>query len=315
MIDTLTLKRNTDIAAFIGKTEPLKPPPGGRGEWVGVNHDSLKVNQEKMAYFWHSRGLYGDVFNWCIDVLGETWGEAVRNVTEWVYGYGATIQTKTPVYVPPAPKPALEPISFRLVDRLHEMLLRTPAALDWCYRRSLTLEDIKRFRLGFIESHADVGPVTVIPIINNGEVATIRYRAWKPKDDMGKYMPLFCGRNAHLINADALVDKGDSVLVVEGEFKVFHLMKRGFPVVGIMGASTMKAEWLPRFATKKTVYVALDPDQTPETLGWVSRLAGLHSDVKIVALPMKPDDLVLVEGGVEALRDCLNQARRFVVKS
>lgn len=311
MIDTAILKANVDIAAFIGKTEPLKPPPGGRGEWIGVNHDSLKVNTEKRAWFWHSRGLYGDVFSWCIEVLGETWGEALRDVTEWVYGYGATLKTTTPVYVAPAPKPPPEPISLKLVERLHNNLLKTPQAVDWCYRRGLNHEDICRFQLGFIENHADVGPVTVIPIINAGQVATIRYRAWKPKNEAGKYMPLFYGRNAHLINADALASPGDDVLIVEGEFKAIHLIKRGYSVVGIMGASTMKTEWLPLFKAKKRVFVALDPDQTAEGHGWVKRLSNVHSDVRIASLPMKPDDLVLEEGGVECLNDCLRQARSF----
>ena len=213
------------------------------------------------------------------------------------------------------PKPPPEPISFKLVERLHEKLLNTPQALDWCYKRGLDDMDICRFQLGFIENHADVGPVTVLPIINNGEVATIRYRAWKPKNEENKYMPLFCGRNAHLINGDELDSEDSRIIIVEGEFKTFHLMKRGYPAVGIMGASTMKAEWIPRFKSKRTIYVALDPDQTAEGHGWVKRLASVHSGVKIVSLPMKPDDLVMAEGGEKALDACLAQARSFRVRA
>lgn len=313
-IDAQELKRLIPITTVVGWTEPLKMPRNPeRDEWVGANHDSLKVNPLKNAFFWMSRGVYGDVFSWYVDVLGRTFVEAVRDLAEFAYGAGAAAHKLAP-YVAPAPKPAPQPINPTLVERLHDNMLSSERAIAWCRKRGLDEMDISRFQLGYIENMADVGEATVLPVFEDGKLLTIRYRAWKPRDDSAKYMPMFSGYNAHLINGDELVAGTGNVIIVEGEFKTYHLIKRGYPVVGIMGASTMKAEWLPRFAKRKNVYIALDPDQKPTTLGWVKRLAETHKGVKIVTLPEKPDDLMVMDGGQACFDACVSQARAFIHK-
>lgn len=304
-LDAAEIKRNTRIEHVISQTEPLRQPPHPETqEWIGLNHDSLRVNPQKQAFFWHSRGIYGDVFDWYVQVLSKPFSEALVELAK-----GALPATVIPAI--PEPRKARMPISDKLVERLHCAMLRNPEAMKWCEGRGLDELDVLRFRLGYIEMR-DIGPATVLPVFADDQVVTIRYRAWNPRSQAEKYRPLFVGYNAHLINGDELNVMGPEVIVVEGEFKAYNLIKRGYPTVGLMGAATCKTEWLDRFKNKRRVYVALDPDQIPANLSWVKRLAAIHDDVRIVTLPMKPDDLIMREGGQAAFDACVRQARKFI---
>lgn len=306
-LDAGEIKRRVRIENVISQTEPLRQPAHPETqEWVGLNHDSLRVNPQKQAFFWHSRGLFGDVFDWYVQVLSKPFGEALVELAQ-----GVLPAASLPVIA--QPRKAKVEISNRLVDRLHAALLRNPEAIRWCEERGLDELDILRFRLGFIHLK-DVGPATILPVFSSGQIATIRYRAWHPRSKAEKYRPLFAGYNAHLINGDELNVIGPEVTIVEGEFKTYHLVKRNYPAVGLMGAMTCKAEWLPKFASKRRVNVALDPDQIPTSLSWVKRLAEMHDNVRIVTLPMKPDDLLMRDGGQDAFDACVRQARKFTVQ-
>jgi DNA primase len=56
-IDLSALKRSVRIEEVIGKYEPLKR---SGAEFIGVNHDSLKVNPDKRVWAWWGLGDCSD---------------------------------------------------------------------------------------------------------------------------------------------------------------------------------------------------------------------------------------------------------------
>jgi DNA primase len=319
-IDLSALKRSVRIEEVIGKYEPLKR---SGAEFIGVNHDSLKVNPDKRVWAWFSKGEGGDVFDWFQKEMGMDFADALKAVAEFSTAAPLDYQSSPSRHVQAAPP---KPISMRLVERLNSNLLSSKAGMEYIFSRGLDEKDVSKYQLGFIsdlrsrDKNGDellVGPVITIPYIQSGIVQTIRYRVMaQGVNYANKYKPLYTGYGVHLyipVSHTSLLDGDKYVLIVEGEFKAIHLDRSGVNAVGIPGVGVMKEEWFDFFKKKKTVYIALDPDKSAYELRWPFALASVHPNVRIVNLPMKPDDLILAEGGLDALRSCVAASRRITL--
>jgi DNA primase len=99
-----------------------------------------------------------------------------------------------------------------------------------------------------------------------------------------------------IFNADLFdqAEKNPSVLVVEGEIKSMALTQRGFPAIGVPGASSFKESWGRWFAPFTEVLVVFDPGAAAQA----RRAAAMIGDkAKVATLPVKPDDFFVVRGG------------------
>ena len=316
-LDLSALKRSVRIEEVIGKYEPLKR---SGAEFIGVNHDSLKVNPDKRVWAWFSKGEGGDVFDWFQKEMGMDFAEALKAVAEFSSASPIDYQSSPSKQVQAAPP---KPISMRLVERLNSNLLASSAGKDYIFSRGFDEKDIAKYQLGFISDlhgyddkgqECLIGPVITIPYILHDIVQTVRYRVMKPGANYAnKYKPLYKGHGPHLYNQQALKNGDHYVVIVEGEFKVMHLDRNNVNAVGLPGVGVMKEEWFDFFKKKKSIYIALDPDKSAYELRWPFALASVHPNVRIVNLPMKPDDLILAEGGLDALRSCVAASRRIVL--
>ena len=149
-IDLEQIRSANPIEQVVGEKFALKRQ-GTR--FVGVEHDSLVVTPQTGQYFWNSRGEYGDAFDFAGRHLlnyGQGWNnrdaamflEAVRYLAQRA---GIDLETENDFHKSSAWA------ERQLVQRLHEALLNTPAALEYATQtRGWQLITVKAARLGFM---------------------------------------------------------------------------------------------------------------------------------------------------------------------
>jgi len=126
--------------------------------FIGVEHDSFVVVPNTGMYFWNSRGEYGDVFDFVGRHLLSLGAWNNRDTTQFmeVVRYlaqrsGITLEENLNFKKSPAWA------ERQIIQRLHDTLLSTPAALTYVIdKRGWQLTTIKAARLGFMpqDKHA-----------------------------------------------------------------------------------------------------------------------------------------------------------------
>jgi len=304
------LKRSIPIEEVIGNDHPLKPKT--KNVLVGDAEDcnSLQVHVDGQWFIWWSRGWKGDVFNYLMESYDIDFRQALTLLAEFRSACPEIPAPKVFKAYAEKPKP---PIDVNLPLKLHENLTNHTAALDYLINRGIGFDDIVRYRLGFQSNYIGAGDIITIPVYDGEALKTIRFRRMSdnPQVKLPRYGYLFNGYGAQLFNPNVLDTKQDTVYIVEGEFKCITANTFGLPSVGIMGAQSMKSEWLERFKSARRVIIALDNDQTPFELGWVNKLATIHKNVRVIQLADKIDDLLLA-GHAELILESTESARKVI---
>ena len=129
--------------------------------FIGVEHDSFVVVPNTGMYFWNSRGEHGDVFDFV--------GRHLLSLGAWNNRDAAQFMEVVRYLAQRAGITLEENITFKqssawaerqLVQRLHETLLNTPAALAYVTeKRGWQLSTVKTARLGFMPQ--DKRPILV----------------------------------------------------------------------------------------------------------------------------------------------------------
>jgi DNA primase len=193
-------------------------------------------------------------------------------------------------------KAALDIMATRL-DRMamyhHQMTDRS-----YWYRQGLSDATIDAYQLGWSPRCPTYqqSPSWTIPVRFRSKLLNIRHRLIKPPAPGDKYRPEMGGVGNAIFNADLFdqADRNPTVLVVEGEIKSMALTQRGFPAIGVPGASSFKESWGRWFAPFTEVLVVFDPGAAAQA----RRAAAMIGDkAKVATLPVKPDDFFVVRGG------------------
>lgn len=277
------------------------------------------VNPSKQIYGWFSKdGSAGDVIDFLVIENGMTFQEAV----EYLQGGPLPEHTRQvrepskPANPPPAPPP---PIKLSTVEEQHNALLKSELGLSYLQnKRKMNLSDVALYKLGFIADVHGKGPAITIPYLRAGGVDTIKVRLINPPEGVKvRYQSLYSGYGHHLYLRSRLeeIPREPHVAIVEGEFKAMALTSNQIPTVGIPGITTMSPAWNTLFAGRGTVYVMLDPDKNPYDYVWVKALAYIHGNVRVVILPDKPDDMLMLNGGIRFLQQAMSEARRYSVSA
>ena len=171
---------------------------------------------------------------------------------------------------------------------------------SYWYSQGLTDETIDRYQLGWCPRCPTYqqSPSHTIPITFRGRLLNIRHRLARPPSPGDKYRPEMPGLGAMIFNGD-LFDQHDQhpvIMIVEGEVKAMVLTQNGFPAVGIPGASTFKPQWKRWFEPFAEVIICLDPGAERQAQRVAAIIGG---NVKIMSLPVKPDDFFVVYGGTK----------------
>jgi DNA primase len=244
--------------------------------FIGVEHDSLVVVPNTGMYFWNSRGEHGDVFDFVgrhLLSLG-TWNnrdatqfmEAVRYLAQRA---GITLEENVNF------KKSLAWAERQLVQRLHETLLKTSAALTYVTeKRGWQLITVKAARLGFMPQDkrvllADLNlpdnwravihkfPPNMVVYIHTeqGRLTYLSGRSIEgkkhynpPRENIGERQPYY----NHLYSPQV-----EQVVIVEGQADAITFGEWGIPAVAIGGMQAAD-ELLKQLKAHPRLFVALD---------------------------------------------------------
>jgi DNA primase len=178
--------------------------------------------------------------------------------------------------------PSLRRIYSILVDEYQKNLNKI--VLEYLDKRGITKETIDKFKLGFClggqklkiyedenaknagiirEGHVILSDRLVIPYIFNGEITDLRGRIVEPfthyKENTPKYLSLegsYAARGANYFFNHDIIDKSDTVIITEGEFKAIVAAQYGFPIVATPGISKWNDEWDELLKNKNVILAA-----------------------------------------------------------
>jgi hypothetical protein len=330
-IDLEQIRSTNPIEQIVGEKFNLRRM-GTR--FVGVEHDSLVVTPQTGQYYWNSKGEYGDAFDFVgRHLLNHSVGwnnhdaamfmEAVRYLAQRA---GIDIEAEDDFHKSSAWA------ERQLVQRLHEAVLNTPAALDYATQtRGWQLSTVKAARLGFMPQDkralvADlhlpdkwrdaVGrfpPGMLVYIhLERGRLAYLSGRSIEgkkhynpPRDILGERRPYY----NHLYSADA-----ERVVLVEGQADAITFGEWGLPALAVAGMH-VSDDLLTALRQHRRVFVALD--NTPDAIEKNREIAKALGATALI--PHWPDgvkdanDWLAHHGGtVEAVQDMLNKAKTWL---
>jgi hypothetical protein len=125
----------------------------------------------------------------------------------------------------------------------------------------------------------------VIPYWNKGRITWFRGRL--DPDSSAEGSPKYLSPRSWSIqpyNLDCLATASDRLFICEGEPDTWALHAMGYPALGIPGAGTFKADWLPLLSPFPKIYLCLDPDLAGQK--GAARIASLLGDrARMVQLP------------------------------
>jgi DNA primase len=244
--------------------------------FIGMEHDSLVVVPNTGMYFWNSRGEHGDVFDFV--------GRHLLSLGAWNNHDTAQFMEVVRYLAQRAGITLEENINFKqspawaerqLVQRLHERLLNTPAALKYVNeKRGWQLTTVKAARLGFMpqDKHpllADLNlsdnwrtviqkfPPNMLVYIHmeQGRLAYLSGRSIEgkkhynpPREIIGERQPYY----NHLYSPQA-----EQVVIVEGQADAITFGEWGISAVAIGGMQAAD-ELLNRLKAHPRLFVALD---------------------------------------------------------
>ncbi len=271
--DLEQLRSRNPIEEVVAEKFALKKS-GSR--FVGIEHDSLVVVPHTGMYFWNSRGEHGDVFDFVGRHLLSLGAWNNRDATQFmeVVRYlaqraGITLEENINF------KQASAWAERQLVQRLHETLLNTPAALTYVTeKRGWQLNTIKASRLGFMPQDkrallADLNlsdnwrtviqkfsPNMVVYIhTEQGRLTYLSGRSIEgkkhynpPRDIIGERQPYY----NYLYSPQA-----EQVVIVEGQADAITFGEWGIAAVAIGGMQAAD-ELLNRLKTHPRLFVVLD---------------------------------------------------------
>lgn len=329
-----------DLIDMIGASVPLRRKTHDGTEWAGPcpkcgGRDRFIVRPTGKADmppgFWCRQCHWtGTAIDWHMHATGVGFGDAVRALLERTGLAGVTpeaIAARRSVIAAEVRVETAEQAEHRreIARRLSaitasrervDRLMREDYALALLAGRGIPPRVAGEFGLG-LDEHAG-RPALVIPWTLTDRDGATQTRAiqYRYLDDEGDTRYRWHkGSVGRLFNADAVTTPADAELVVvEGALKAVALWAAGvFSVcalpnkagwqTGLRGAG---AAWLDPFRRFDRVWIALDPDATPEAR---EAAAGLPN-ARVVEIPEKPDDALLTLGGdVDAFMALVRQGR------
>jgi len=244
--------------------------------FIGVEHDSFVVVPNTGMYFWNSRGEYGDVFDFV--------GRHLLSLGAWNYRDTTQFMEVVRYLAQRAGITLEENINFKqssawaerqLVQRLHETLLNTPAALAYVTeKRGWQSSTIKVARLGYMPQDkrpllADLNlsdnwrtviqkfPFNMVVYIHmeQGRLTYLSGRSIEGKKHYNPPRHIIGERQPYYNNLYS--PQAEQVVIVEGQADAITFGEWNIPAVAIGGMQAAD-EWLNRLKAHSRLFVALD---------------------------------------------------------
>lgn len=219
----------------VSQDYPLK----GRGRYLrAIQHDSLVVDIQKQIWYWNSKGIAGDMFDWLYKVRKYTKQQAKEYVDKIdpLLSLTRGFEKKETVFV----NDSLVEAFFNL-GKGHR---------DYWYGRGYTDSTIDLFQLGYS------GDWYVIPIFMDG-----RFRNFQCRTPDKKMKHWYKGVGPLPFNMDYVKNKEWFVLT-EGPVDAIMLMQHGIPAMSTnTGAGYFERPWIGKFKNLKEVWIIYDNDK------------------------------------------------------
>lgn len=230
-------------------------------------HDSLVIDAEKLRWFWNSKGIHGNTFDYLTKVRGYSDDQAKDFLKAHKFSISVSVSEEENT---PTPYEAL-------VDYLW---IEGKKNRDYWYRRCLTDETIDRYRLGYFDEWYS------IPVYMNGEFRNFQLRRDIPEK---KIRPWYRGVGPLIYNS-AILKFVDRIFITEGPVDAILLNQLGYPAISHTGgANGWRDEWFIYFTSiNNIVYIADNDKAGVAGAGMVAKSLG-EGRVKILKFSDKPE--------------------------
>jgi KaiC/GvpD/RAD55 family RecA-like ATPase len=201
-----------------------------------------------------------------------------------------------------------------MIEAQHATLLENKNAIRYLVQRGISMESIKRFKLGF--SFRLKHDWISIPSFSDGICKLIKYRQIPPENPrIDKYIREAGGKSI-LFNEECL-DKFEEIIIAEGELSALSAIQNGFEnTVGLtVGCGTLDPDWYEKLYLKEKLYIILDNDSAGQNSArnvFAKRL-GIDKCYNIVLPEAKDIDEYFQSHTKEEFGILLKTAKRFKV--
>lgn len=218
----------------------------GGGKYLrAIKHDSLVIDKERQLFFWNSKNINGDAFDWLTKIKG--W--SIESAREFVSKNFST-------YTFPIPEREVKDSSIVVYDRLvDEFFERGKSKRDyWRNVRGYTDSTIDLFKLGYSNF------CYVIPIFVNRKFVNFQCRTHEPR----RMWHWYKNTGPHPFNLDYIKNQSWGVLT-EGPVDAIMLMQNGIPAfshtAGAGAGHHVMLDFYYNLLPLEKIYIAYDNDK------------------------------------------------------
>lgn len=209
----------------------------GRGKWYhSSDHDSLVVNAEEQTWFWNSKGIRGNIFDYLVQVRGMT-KEQAKDFLKNSFG-DLSNSTENKPYQPPYEK---------LIELMWSNGIKNR---NYWYKRCLNDSTIDRYKLGYYDGWS------LIPLYEDGEFVNFQCRREEPE----KRIVQWYRHGKTILFNDAILPFTKTIFITEGTVDAILLNQEGFPAVSPNGTNTWQQLWANKFMHIDKIYYVEDND-------------------------------------------------------
>lgn len=213
--------------------------PKADGYLTTTEHDSLIIDVERDRWYWNSRNLEGNAYDWLVSICGLTSSEAVSALAEVVTT--PNYQKSYGVEMQPRPHPDLLDIFWR----------NGRDKRDFWYHRGYTDRTIDRFKLGW------TGKFYTIPIMVDGVLVNFQCRT--PEKRIWSWVKGY----AQPFNFSALNGNIREVLLCESPVDAIIATQFGYKAISVFpNIAQWKVEYNSRLLEVGRLTVAADNDKS-----------------------------------------------------
>jgi len=235
-----------DLVDLVGQSFTIV----GSGRYLSTKeHDSLVIDVERQKFYWNSRGVWGDAYDWLMKVIGISYWEAREFLGEAELPSPPRIEKKPE-------RPRVDLTEFAM--ECHSVLLGDKGLMaELMESRRLTEQTVIRAHLGWHKRRRG----WTIPYFYGIKCFAMKVRLRQP-DSKGKYRAVKGSKfSLPYITPPHKAMKKSRLFIVEGEFKALHIWQLGAPAIAT-SATAFRKEWakLDEVQKAREVYVFRDND-------------------------------------------------------
>ena len=289
--------RIDDIISYYTNKESLKKSRDGYFILCPFHNEktpSFLVNTHRNLFFCHGCKVGGDAISFVMEYKKMDFIQAMEEIAS-IYNYELDLNKND---------------MMKELDEKTERLLSNKEAMNYLKERSINIEIIKKFNIGF-----DKGRI-YLPIFRNK--THIGYTARTIKDDRPKYLhSKGLDRKNLLYGYRHILDNVDNIFITEGVFDTISLTKPNYNAVAVLGAGLSEIQCKMIESKTESVILCFDNDEagrkaTMKAMDLLLRHTLL--DIYVLTPTGKDIDEMIQEGKANDLLDHVENGIIYYIK-